>query len=375
MSSTNDNNVTFNEISLNNNGIQLVNSNDNLIFNNTVFDNENSGIYLYYNSDSNTILNNSIYNTGGAYDQNYGIYLLEWSGNVPEYNNITGNIVDGNSNYGIYSRDADHNRYWDNILINNEYGMYFHEYSDNNFVYNNTAKNNSEYGIYLYFTCVNNSIYNNTLVDNSNYGLFLLRCGANNVFNNTVMETAMGETQDTGICIQGCYDVNITDNFIFNHTVYGIHILENSNRSLIKSNDIFNNTQIGAFLSDQYGNYSENNIFTLNNFSGNGLHAKDNLETAINYWYDPIANLGNIWANYTGVDANDNGIGDTAHPIPGEAGREDSYPIFSDQQDVFGEDSYIPGPQFYMIVIVSIISAFSIAIYLLKRRNKLKTIF
>jgi hypothetical protein len=54
-------------------------------------------------------------------------------------------------------------------------------------------------------------------------------------------------------------------------------------------------------------------------------------EDSSNIWDDGYPSGGNYWSNYTGVDINDDGIGDTAHII--DASNTDRYPlmgIFSD---------------------------------------------
>ncbi|GAH24940.1 unnamed protein product, partial [marine sediment metagenome] len=40
--------------------------------------------------------------------------------------------------------------------------------------------------------------------------------------------------------------------------------------------------------------------------------------------------VGNIWSNYDGIDGNDDGMGDTRHPIDGSAGSYDNHPIWND---------------------------------------------
>ncbi|GAG66746.1 unnamed protein product, partial [marine sediment metagenome] len=57
--------------------------------------------------------------------------------------------------------------------------------------------------------------------------------------------------------------------------------------------------------------------------------------------------IGNYWGNYTGVDLNDDGIGDTPYvvsvwmPAPGQTGSIDNYPIWDDGKDVFPPSRYL----------------------------------
>ena len=55
-----------------------------------------------------------------------------------------------------------------------------------------------------------------------------------------------------------------------------------------------------------------------------------------NHWDNGM--IGNYWEDYLGVDANDDGIGDTPYDIPGGEGVQDNFPIWDD-----GPDSIIPG--------------------------------
>jgi len=90
-----------------------------------------------------------------------------------------------------------------------------------------------------------------------------------------------------------------------------------------------NNPQHGAYIHDD----STLNSFVWNNFTGNGINAEDD---GVNNQWDN-GSLGNYWDDYSGVDANDDGIGDTPHLISGSAGNQDNYPIWDD-----GFDNAVP---------------------------------
>lgn len=191
--------------------------------------------------------------------------------------------------------------------------------------------------------CNNNNITSNTAMDNELYGILILSlCENTRIIDNVVKETALGYEQNTGIFIRNRNeDTIVENNLMFNNTEYGIRIDQGSNRTTVRNNQILNNTLIGAYLP-YYLEDCEDTIFTQNNFSGNGLHAKDDIDTKINYWYDPNINVGNYWDNYTEVDSeaddsDDDLIGDIPYPIAGSAGRSDLYPLYEDGDDISPE--------------------------------------
>ncbi|GAI90489.1 unnamed protein product, partial [marine sediment metagenome] len=49
---------------------------------------------------------------------------------------------------------------------------------------------------------------------------------------------------------------------------------------------------------------------------------------ASNFWDN--GTIGNYWDDYAGLDANDDGIGDTPYMIPGTVGDQDNYPVWDD---------------------------------------------
>ena len=101
--------------------------------------------------------------------------------------------------------------------------------------------------------------------------------------------------------------------------MYGILLYSSSNYNSVSGNNI--NNAYGIRLS------SSDNRFWHNNFN-NTQQVYIN-EFVHNFWDD--GSEGNYWSNYTGVDSNHDGIGDTAHSI--YIYNTDRYPlmgIFSD---------------------------------------------
>lgn len=143
---------------------------------------------------------------------------------------------------------------------------------------------------------------------------------------------------------------NVIQNNIIKNNRYGIFIKRQSNGNILLNNSIMNNYWNGIELA-----YCERNIIEANTISGNGAYG---LEIPIytasynniifhnnflnNSWNNPfgahasdffsnmwnIDGEGNYWDNYSGVDENQDGIGDVPYVIyDGEQKISDQYPL------------------------------------------------
>ena len=79
--------------------------------------------------------------------------------------------------------------------------------------------------------------------------------------------------------------------------------------------------------SGVYIGYSSGNMFYHNNFIGNTKHVNVEPSGYINTWDNSYPSGGNYWDNYTGIDANSDGIGDDEHVI--DANNTDRYPLIA----------------------------------------------
>jgi len=91
------------------------------------------------------------------------------------------------------------------------------------------------------------------------------------------------------------------------------------------SNSITNN----MIADNQYGIYvfymcNNNNIYH-NNLIGNDIQVFNRYST--NTWDDGYPSGGNYWSDYSGSDANSDGIGDTPYVV--DTTNKDNYPLFS----------------------------------------------
>ena len=202
-------------------------------------------IYLYSNSNNNTITNNI------ANNNDYGLYLY-YSFN----NTITNNIVNNNSDYGFYVELSSDNTISNNTANNNQYGISFFSSSSNNHLTSNTANNNN-YGIYL-ANSDSNTFTNNT-ANNNQYGILLEWSNSNTFTNNTANNNI-----NYGIYLAGG-NSNILTNNTANNNQYGI-LLEWSNFNNITDNTA-NNNNYGIYLS-----LSSSNTLTNNTAQENGAY-------------------------------------------------------------------------------------------------------
>ncbi|HEC40237.1 hypothetical protein LCGC14_0985080 [marine sediment metagenome] len=269
------NGFLINNSIINNNGFGIVleDANNFSVLDNKIFNNDRSGIFVdtqydNVNSDDNLIENNTI-----SYNNEHGIYIdASWNPSVTDikYNIIRDNAIKFNGLDGIHSEGAENNSILMNEIFNNtEDGIYMGD--SNCLIMGNTIFNNTEFGIENY------GHYN--IIKEGNY--FLGNSyGVRNVGDNTI----------------------IKHNYFTHNDLYGLVIISNSDNDLI------------------FGN----------NFTNNSIDAYDYSSTTS--WDN--GSLGNYWDNYGGVDANDDGIGDTAYDVAPVGGSVDNYPIWEDGDDL-----------------------------------------
>jgi hypothetical protein len=89
-------------------------------------------------------------------------------------------------------------------------------------------------------------------------------------------------------------------------------------------NTISGNTFFKNNIGIQIGDIERSTLIYHNNFFQNNLHAIDQYENSM--WYDSDIKQGNFWDDYTGIDSNGDGIGDTPYEIPGNH-TKDYYPL------------------------------------------------
>jgi parallel beta-helix repeat protein len=146
----------------------------------------------------------------------------------------------------------------------------------------------------------------------------------NIILNNSVGSALFPYATASGISITSAWSGTrhvITDNIISNHTGCGIILDQCYNGGIeISKNTITNIEGSGIYLK-----WSKDNVLYGNNFINNKLHASIYSANYPNTWDDGYPSGGNYWSDYTGVDANGDGIGDIPYVI--DADNQDRYPL------------------------------------------------
>jgi parallel beta-helix repeat protein len=271
VSGCNNNVVEQNIITDTNNATFFISSNLNRIAYNTIYENNDNGIFLNRSCEDNTITHNEIYD-----NLNNGLYLND----ICVDNSITENTIHGNGNTGIRIEDD----------------------SSRNTVSSNTIYENENYGIMIVGS--SNRITSNTVRENVKYGIFLFADD-----NSTVSENIVTSNILDGIRLQNSTDDSVTKNRILDNERHGMYVNYYSINLLIYNNYFSGNTINAKDVSPED---SENQWYTT-------------LTQLSNIIYGPFIG-GNYWDDYNGTDSDRDGIGDSSYNISG-GDKTDEYPL------------------------------------------------
>jgi parallel beta-helix repeat protein len=356
------NTLTYNLLSSSDYGFYLQDS-DDLVLEYNLISNNGYGIFAYgannaainYNNVSNSIgtaisVNSSSNSTltGNTISNNYGGISLEYT----SYNTLTGNSMLGNgSNFGVRGNTLSHYiQYIDTSNTVDGKPIYYYVSqgskqvpsdagfvgivnSDNITASGLTLTNNSTGVLLVYST---NSRIENVVASNNSNGISLSNSSYNTLAGNTTSNNFIGialeysnyndlsantsSNNRSGIGLYSSSNNQLTGNSVENSSLYGISINISTNNT-VTNNSVSNNDYYGLYLSSSGSNLVYNNYFS------NTHNAYANYSNTWNVSPTPGINIvggpylgGNYWSDYSGVDQDEDYLGDTLLPYNSNGG-------------------------------------------------------
>ncbi len=177
--------------------------------------------------------------------------------------------------------------------------------------------------------------------------------------NNIITGNTANNNHDVGIVLADSDINNTISGNIVNSNDIGIFLDHNGYNFFLEN--IVDNNNIGIYLDE-----SVNNTITLNCFTTNTRFNVLDLGSD-NHWDNGIR--GNYWDDYTGLDADGNGIGDVPYNITGLTGSQDNFPLMKCPVPIRGTGEIA----FELIILISVISGvvvIGVVVLLLSKRNR-----
>jgi nitrous oxidase accessory protein len=197
----------------------------------------------------------------------------------------------------------------DNYVADCRDGILLSALSGYSRVENNNVSSCSGHGIYV-FTSFHNTVEGNMLTGN-NFSLTIAAGSDNWVARNDLTRNSKG------LYLYAATDNVVTKNVANENDEYGMMVSEYSQNNTIYDNDIEGNGY-GIYCMD-----SSNNIFNRNRLDN--VNQVSGYSASSNTWFDLVSHEGNFWSDYTGTDADGNGIGDSSYYISYDC--YDDYPL------------------------------------------------
>lgn len=265
-----------NNISGNLEGLNITQSNGNIITGNTINGNNNIGISIINGSVGNGINFNNI-----SYNGIIGFYLRDSNTNTASENNIQGNGWVG----VCFDNATGNNISNDNNISSNLEGLYIVNNSNNNTLNNNNIHENQDTGIYI-DSSTENQITSNTAISNNGAIGILLRNANSNHINWNIIEG----NSFAGIALDNADSNFITGANTIIGNQMGIYIVNNSTGNTVTGNTLQGNTWAGIVLDA-----ANNTMIYKNNFINNPLQALAQNGSGNALYQDTTGNFWNDW--------------------------------------------------------------------------------
>lgn len=201
-----------------------------------------------------------------------------------------------------------------NKVVGNEYGITIMDFSNHTTISDSSIYSNAYYGINLLQSRWSTVRANN--VTNTGNGICISEGVENRVENNDI------SSNENGIDLWDSRKNTVVDNQVWNN-VCGLY-LDYSDSNDIANNIVSSNADYEVYLTASSGNT------IYHNRMGNNTIAHTYDGSGGNTWDNGYPSGGNRWEDYTGSDANADGVGDTPYTsILGSTGAKDRYPLMN----------------------------------------------
>lgn len=197
------------------------------------------------------------------------------------------------------------------IISNSNQGIYL-QLSHNNIIANNTISLNKFEGVFLE-NSTSNVISHNNITQNANVGIDLVYSSQNQISNNTISFHLNATLHNQGIWLESSNNNTVRSNIISSNA-YDIDMFLSDNNTIVRN--IISGSQYGISLDESQNNAAHHNNFLYNKRQVSSFKSS-------NHWDN--GTQGNYWTDYTGTDANSDGIGDTPYLITED--NPDRFPL------------------------------------------------
>lgn len=250
------------------------------------------GIHSFYPKTENCVIENNTF----LHDKSIGLKFHSYYSNWPSHNVIQNNKA----------------------MFCGSDGISLKTIATNNTVFQNHAEENGGWGIYIWTGMDGsrkNYVMNNTIINNEKGGLYDTYGDGGEISGNVICDNS-----GDGIFTTETWRREIKNNLIQRNKGYGIN-LQFGNYMEVYGNLITDSIKNGLTISNSwYLNKFYNNTFVYNGgTSSQGLDDAPYVQ-----WDDGM--YGNWWSNWTGPDADKDGIIDAPYNIDGDENRQDRYP-------------------------------------------------